>query len=330
MSSIAIKGGVEGASAIIACLGALSAGAGGNIYMSTVKKSLADPKVQQALGLSGRTAMGPGMGPSTGGQSITDIMNRFGGLEPIREGKTKDDGKEKPPIPGPRIPEKPKPGPKDPEKDKPKPPRFPDQTPPKQPTEQPITGPKAGQGITQQAHPQWYSEFKFGGQDLLKLTDIQKLEELRNWTLFDLVNPILRGDPDNLLSIQNEIYEQRRFNNTYPNPKPPPDYSQAPYPKYINEQKDPMKSQLPVPYPFRESSVREQYYYDRFSDQDPKTNNYLKDLSNRGLDPEFTQIANAKRREHSAEDKKIRKGPGQMSIIEGLDVKKLSDVDFMI
>jgi len=327
MSAIAGKAAMDGTAAIIAWLGAISAGAGGNIDMSSVKKSLADPKVQQALGLSGRTAMGPGLGPAGGSQ--TDIINRFGGLEPIRIPK-KTDKKEDKKEDGPRIPPDPR---RPPEKDKPKPPRFPDQKEPKQPTETPISGngrPPAGDGITNKAHPQWYSEFKFGGQDLLKLTDIQKLEELRNWTLFDLVNPILRGDPNNLLAIQNDIYEQRRFNNTYSNPRPPPDYNKAPYPSYIKSYVDPLKSALPVPYPFRESTVREQYYYDRFSDQDGKTSNYLQDLANRGLDPEFTQIANAKRREYSAEDAKLRRGKAKMSIIEGFDVAKLSDVDYML
>ena len=61
-----------------------------------------------------------------------------------------------------------------------------------------------------------------------------------------------------------------------------------------------------------------------------KTNNYLQDLANRGLDPEFTQIANARRREYSAEDDKIRRGKAKMSIIEGYDVNKLSDVDYML
>ena len=328
MSAIAGKAAIDGTAAIIAWLGALAAGAGGNIDMSSAKKSLSDPKVQEALGLTGRGAVG-GILPPAG-------ASRFG-LEPIRmpkDGKKeekkddkKDDGPRIPPTDPRRPPEK--------DKDKPKPPRFPDQKEPKkEPTEIPISGsagkPPAGNGITNQAHPQWYSEFKFGGQDILKLTDIQKLEELRNWTLFDLVNPILRGDPDNLLAIQNDIYERRRFNNTYPNPRPPPDYNNAPYPAYIKTYADPLKSALPVPYPFRESTVREQYYYDRFNDQDPSTSNYLKDLENRGLDVEFTQIANAKRREYSAEDAKIRKGNAKMSIIEGYDVSKLSDVDYML
>ena len=312
MSAIAGKAVMDGSSAIIAWLGALTAGTGGNIDLKTAKASLKDPKIRQALGLEGRGSYG-GILPNQ-----KDIFDKY---ELEKESETKKpDPKEKPRDPDkppeiPRIPE-PKPRQPDPKSNKPK----------DGPREIPIKTKE--QQITDQKNPQWYSGYKFGGQDILKLTDLEKLEEIRNWTLFDLVNPHLEGDPENLLNIQNKISENRRFNNTYDNPKPPQDFQGKIPAKYINNYH--FRDQLPIDYPFRESSVREQQYYDNFSDQESRTNDYLKDLAQRGLDPDFTQIANSKRRPFSADDPKYRKGKARPSLVEAVNINKLSDVDFLI
>jgi hypothetical protein len=332
MSAVAGKAALDSTAAIIAWLGALSAGAGGNVDMKTVKASLQDPKIRDALGLS--NIRPGGLMP---GVNQKDIFDKYGGLE------TKTRPKDKP-VGGGTETETAKPDPKDPRKkdppdgpDLPKPPldpRIPDDKPrrpdPKshkdKPTEIPIN--KKPGTITHQKNPQWYSEYKFGGQDILKLTDIEKLEEIRNWTLFDLVNPHLKGDPENLLNIQNEITENRRFHNTYENPKPDLDLKGPISNKYYNNYH--FRDQMPIDYPFRESSLREQQYYDNFSDQEPRTNDYLKDLAQRGLDPDFTQIANSKRRDFTADDKKYRRGEGKSSLVEAININKLVDVDYLI
>jgi hypothetical protein len=329
MSAVAGKAALDGSAAIIAWLGALSAGTGGNIDLSTVKQSLQDKKIRDALGLS--NIRPGGLMP---GVNQKDIFDKYGGLET----KTRD----KPiPVGGGTETETKKPDPKDPKKPRdpekpPEIPRIPDPKPrrpdpksdkPKDgPTEIPIN--KTRGKITDQKNPQWYSEYKFGGQDILKLTDIEKLEEIRNWTLFDLVNPHLKGDPENLLNIQNEITENRRFHNTYENPKPDLDLKGPISNKYYNNYH--FRDQMPIDYPFRESSLREQQYYDNFSDQEPRTNDYLKDLAQRGLDPDFTQIANSKRRDFTADDKKYRRGEGKSSLVEAININKLVDVDYLI
>jgi hypothetical protein len=111
------------------------------------------------------------------------------------------------------------------------------------------------------AKQQWYPKYQFGGQDLLRLTEVEKLEELKNYTLFDLVNPLLVGDEDNLLALQNKIQENRRFTNTYANPRP-----ERPLPPVpdVEAWRQPFKSVYPVPYPMSLDQPQAQNYYDYF------------------------------------------------------------------
>ena len=99
------------------------------------------------------------------------------------------------------------------EKDKDKP-RIPEIKEPKF-DESPITGP-TDQHPDNKKHSQpnptlWYPEYKFGGQNLLRLTDTEKIQEMKDWTLYDLVIPILDADSENLLANQNQIKEKLRF-----------------------------------------------------------------------------------------------------------------------
>ena len=68
--------------------------------------------------------------------------------------------------------------------EEPKPPPPDDKKPPEENkgiTERPISSVKQKMNVQRQ----WLPEYNFGGQNILKLTDVEKLEELKHYTLFD-------------------------------------------------------------------------------------------------------------------------------------------------
>lgn len=242
-----------------------------------------------------------------------------------------------PPLPPPAKPEDEKEEKKDDDKPKPPPPtndkypkipRIPIPGIPKNITEKKIEDPK----ISRARRPQhWYPQYNFGGQDILKLTDTEKIEELKNYTLFDLVTPILSGDSNNLLAVQNEIQQTRRFYNTYPNPEPekklPPINE-----KYVYDNwSQPMKDYYPAPYPFRLDMPQANNYYDHFANDQPKNLNKTIDALERGhLNPDLEQIANSKRDKFSSMNIETMQGPATFSLLDGVDVSKLDNIDFML
>lgn len=248
---------------------------------------------------------------------------------------------DKPPLPPPTDDEKEKEEKKKDDDDKPKPPPPTDDKWPKIPKipipgmpKKPITEKKIEESkVSRARRPQhWYPQYNFGGQDILKLTDTEKIEELKNYTLFDLVTPILSGDTNNLLAVQNEIQETRRFYNTYPNPEPekklPPVNE-----KYVYDNwSQPMKDYYPAPYPFRLDMPQANNYYDHFANDQPKNLNKTIDALERGalFDPDLEQIANSKRDKFSSMNIETMKGPTTFSIVDGVDVSKLDIVDFML
>jgi len=249
-----------------------------------------------------------------------------------------------PPIPPPKLPkedeEEKEEKKKEDDDDKPKPPPPPDDKWPKIPrvplpglpkpiTEKKIEDPK----ISRARRPQhWYPQYNFGGQDLLKLTDAEKIEELKNYTLFDLVNPLLSGDPNNLLAVQNQIQETRRFYNTYPNPEPEKKLPPINENYIYNNWSQPMKDYYPAPYPFRLDMPQANNYYDHFANDQPKNLNKTIDALERGatFDPDLEQIANSKRNKFSSISAEVMKGPANFSLIDGVDVSKLDNIDFML
>lgn len=140
----------------------------------------------------------------------------------------------------------------------------------------------------------WAPRVTLGGQSILKLTDTEKLEELKNYTLFDLVTPLLDGDIDNLLAIQNQIKEKLRFYNTYNLPKLPKELQEIP--KDINRYGRPMMDSQPVRYPFRldqTGNQQAQKYYSTWCDQE-KTEKYndVDVVKRSNLDPDVIQLVN--------------------------------------
>jgi hypothetical protein len=216
--------------------------------------------------------------------------------------------------------------------DKRKPPRIPEQPDhkdKKKKEEEKITEKEIQAKIRNQKKPRlWMPEYSFGGQNLLKLTDVEKLEELRNFTLFDLVNPLLSGDQDNLLAIQNKIQEQRRFYNTYPAPKPEPPLPQIP--RSVNQWSRNMYDTMPTKYPFRLDQAHSQNYYDHYAnDKEMYLNKKLDDISS-VYNPDLQQILNSKRPEYSATDPRIMPGSAKFSLLEGLDSSKIDNIDLMM
>jgi hypothetical protein len=160
----------------------------------------------------------------------------------------------------------------------------------------------------------WYPTYNFGGQSILKLTDVEKLEDLKNWTLFDLVNPLLEGDPENLLSIHNKIQEQRRFYNTFENPKPEPT---LPEPPNLVSYQHPMKNIYDNKMPMYEDTAKAQrYYYDTFNDQGKQYSQYKLDLASQGhlQNPDMERLLNKNKLEFQG--------------LLNIDTKGLSFLDF--
>ena len=254
--------------------------------------------------------------------SIQEIINKtypesiyqigFGGQQPSKPSSSSSSSssqgprfkipEEFPPIP-PIPPQQPTPEEekkekkkKEKEEDKPripeiKEPKF-DETPIAGPTEDPHNKNKH----TKPNPTLWAPQYKFGGQDILRLTDTEKIEELKNWTLYDLVVPYLDSDNDNLLAVQNQIKNQLRFYNNYPLPKPPPQL--PPIPQYVNQWQQPWLSTYPVPYPYQldQGIGNRNNYYNNFSDQIPtEQNRNLNNLKTQNLNPDMSQILNSKK-----------------------------------
>lgn len=184
--------------------------------------------------------------------------------------------------------------------------------------------------ITNNEKSMWAPSYRFGGQDILKLTDTEKIEELKNWTLYDLVNDVLKGDPENLLQIQNQILQNRRFYNTYPNPIPNYDPMSAPVPRYVDNWKMPMIDTMPIPYPMRVDGPVANNYYNNWADQTRQHLDYRKDLENSVSNPDFSQIANSRRNGFTATDPdKMKHTPSsKLSLLEGVNPFDVKETDF--
>lgn len=172
-------------------------------------------------------------------------------------------------------------------------------------TERPVGGGGGGEGqapipvkpIKKEAKvPLWAPMYYLGGQNILRLTDTEKLEEMKNYTLYDLVNPLLKGDPENLLNIQNDIQQKLRFYNTYAPPKVEKEL--PPIPSYVNQYQTPWMNTYPIPYPFHLDFTGPQNankYYNEWSNQDRTTSIHDKDAIQRSnLNPDMAQILNSK------------------------------------
>lgn len=250
------------------------------------------------------------------------------------------------PIPKPEKPKKPEPpeeppeGPKRPESDKRDPPDKEKDKPDKEKDKpKPIPTPteikekeieiEAKKKPPRQRVPQqWYPEYQFGGQNMLKLTDVEKIEELKNYSLFDLVNPLLEGDKDNLLAIQNKLKEKMRFSNTYANPKAEPVLKE---PERVNWGYQ-MRDTRPVAYPFSLDQAHSNNYYDHFCSEYSTELNKTVDLVKRDhtFDPDVAKIANARREGYTATSKNIMPGNARFSLLEGIDSTNLNPLDLIL
>ena len=225
------------------------------------------------------------------------------------ETKTEDDDEE------PKPPREP-PEPKDKDKEKPI-------------TERPVDNNQRKAPLQQ--NQQWYPEYSFGGQNLLKLTDVEKIEELKNYTLFDLVTPLLIGDEDNLLALQNKIQENRRFTNTYANPKPERPLQP---PKNIEQWRQHMMNVYPTPYPMSLDQPQAQLYYDDWNNQDYQYLNKKLDMIAQGgnFNPDIQKVLNSKRHGYTAVDRRVvDHGEGaKMSLLENIDSSSITALDLMM
>jgi hypothetical protein len=214
--------------------------------------------------------------------------------------------------------------------EEPKPPVPDDKEPPKKEgeiTERPISSVKQKMNVQRQ----WMPEYSMGGQNILKLTDVEKLEELKHYTLFDLVNPLLVGDENNLLALQNKIQENRRFTNTYANPTPERPLQP---PKNIESWRQPMRSVYPTPYPFTIDMPQANNYYDRFNNQDYHYLNKNLDSIARGgtFDPDLQQVLNNKRDSYTATCEHVMNhtANAKNSLLEDLDSGSITQLDLLM
>lgn len=175
---------------------------------------------------------------------------------------------------------------------------------------------------------QWYPTYKMGGQDILRLTDTEKLEEIRNWSLFDMVSTAIQQDPDNLLAIQNAISQNARFTNTYRSPNPPP---VLPPPPDTQSWSRPMISSYPTPYPMRlDTAHSNKLYYDNWADPvDLHLNQKINMLSG-ATEPDLAQIANSNAKGWTAIDKQIARGNAKFSLCEDVDTSSIQFEDLQL
>ena len=212
---------------------------------------------------------------------------------------------------------------------------------PPEPPEQPEEKPKPETSITERPVSeikrkmntlnQWYPEYSLGGQNILKLTDTEKLEELKSYTLFDLVNPLLIGDEDNLLALQNKIQENRRFTNTYPNPRPERPLPPAPN---VESWRNQMTSVYPTAYPMSLNMPQAQNYQEHWANQDYQYLAKNIDAIARGgtFDCDLQQVLNSKRDGYTATDRRIMRhtSNAKPSLLEDLDSGSISQLDLMM
>jgi hypothetical protein len=270
---------------------------------------------------------GSKLAPTTGGSApIMTLPTGGGGKTAIDGGKTKPDDKTKTKTDtDEKTDDKEGPKKKKPEDEEPKP--------------KPVPLPKESDSEVVEklinrkpARPkkpvQWYPTYNMGGQDILKLTDTEKLEEMKNWSLFDLVSPLLEGDSDNLLNLQNQMKQNLRFQNNYPNPAEPP--KPVPLPN-TNDWRYPMQSSYPTPYPMRlDTPQSNRLYYDRWGNP---VNLYLNQRLNMasGLDNcDVQQILNSQSKGFTAIDPHVAKSGGKFSLLEGLDSSAVSQLDIQL
>lgn len=181
------------------------------------------------------------------------------------------------------------------------------------------------------APQQWYPRYQLGGQNLLKLTDAEKIEELRNYSLFDLVTPYLSGDQDNLLALQNQVQQTMRFSNTYESPRYPKP------PTYVPPEADnwghPMMDTRPTSYPMSLDSAHAQSYYDHWANDQPSHLNGRLDSMSRGgtFNPDLQKVLASRDRTGYGANDKIRKGDSnKFSLLEGIDSSSITYDDLMM
>ena len=279
----------------------------------------------------------PADGPAGGGGTQTGEGTGGGGKVKIPD---PDDPKPPPPVP-PKYPEPDKPNePKKPDDKEPEK-RQPDDDDDKPKKPKPLPGPpevqekeieaiEKNKPTKRQVAQQWYPQYEFGGQNMLKMTDVEKLEELKNWSLFDLVNPLLVGDRNNLLAVQNQLKQNLRFYNTYPNP--PPEQQLPPAPANFNSSYE-MRNVMPVPYPFTLDQPHANNYYDNLCYEYATELNKNVDGLKRDhcFNPEISKIMNSKRTGYTATDPQIMAHQGaKSSLLEGFDSSSISAVDLML
>ena len=171
----------------------------------------------------------------------------------------------------------------------------------------------------------------YGNQDILKITDTEKLEELQSYSLFDYVTDVLKDDRNNMLALQNKIQEIERFTNTYANPTP--ERPLAPIPAVVNSWGYKFRNNLPTPFPFILDQPTSQNYYDEWGNDRPmyldKTIDNIARAGN--FDPNFQQVLNSKRNGFTATSKDtMQHGPSaKFSLLENVDSSKISMMDIM-
>jgi hypothetical protein len=193
-------------------------------------------------------------------------------------------------------------------------------------SEKPVLGETENKRV-RTSHRQWYPDYQLGGQDILRLTDAEKLEEIRDYGLFDFVVPI-NQEEDNHLHLQNMIQEKRRFTNTYANPKfrPPP---APPAPNQLSPwQRQWLEGGYIPPFPMRDDTPNAVRYYEHFNNDQRKYLNTDRDGLMQGscFDPDKAALVNAYKRG----DPQLTGVPTQFSILDDVDTTKLTLQDCLL
>ena len=112
--------------------------------------------------------------------------------------------------------------------------------------------------------------FQVGGQNILKLTEKEKLQEITDWDLYDYPLPV-NENPDNPLWQQRQRMENFRFRRTFPNPVYRPIRVAPNTAQRAESMKRPMIGQhdrMPMYDPFRRDYTRQPSYRDRTTESE--------------------------------------------------------------
>jgi hypothetical protein len=174
----------------------------------------------------------------------------------------------------------------------------------------------------------WYPERKTGGQAVLISNDVEKLEEMKNWQLYDHVVDELKDDRDNLLNTQNDIQTLRRYTNNY-NSIPQP-YQPPPMPNTRSWQ-HPMTDSRPTAYPMMLDDQYSNGLYPRYMCDRPQYLDQRREMMNNVAYGDLHRVVHSDyQAPYVANDRRYTGMEGKASLLDHFDSRSVSALDIAV